>query len=153
MAVASLATLVLGVAAVLHSRPGVARQIEIEGWLPPYSPTQDTARAEVWFAQPRILFDSSGRQWYRSPSGQQSLRIDPHSRFRFALGPTGKVSISLTLTTWLPPRRCTVRFFSDGIVTRYARNTPVAGWLGRLSVRLPEMPLPVRLDSEIESPP
>lgn len=128
---------------------GVARRIRIEGFVP-MDPASEDTWIEVWFPEPRVLFDSLGRQWHRDECGRLIARLDPNSRYSPNLSPTGKVVITLTLTSWMPPRRCTVSFGGEGLVTRYARNAPCAGMGTALTVRLPTVAGPTRLVDDSE---
>lgn len=140
----------LGLLIKLAAPQGLARRIEIVGRLPMHPPTSEPApiEMEVWFPEVRVLFDSRGRQWYRNPCGRLLLRADRHAYFNPSVTAAGQVRIQLTLTTWRPPRRCTVQFVEDGFVTRFARNAPCQGWGTSLTARLPEIPPALSLRDE-----
>lgn len=123
---------------------GISRLVRIQGFLPP-SRTNQTTEVEVWFSDEGILYDSMGRPWQRDRWGRLHQRPDPHCRYRALLNPSGAVDISVMLTTWLPPRRCTVRFYTAGAVARIARNLPCQGFKRNLTVQLPTMPLAIAL--------
>ena len=124
---------------------GLSRLVRIQGFLPPYPAAQESTRVEVWFPDEGILYDSMGRPWQRDGWGRLRQRPDPNCRFRALLSPTGTVDVSVLITTWLPPRRCTVRFYTEGAIARMARSLPCQGWRRNLTVQLPTMPLAVPL--------
>ncbi len=140
---------VLGILALWLSQDervlGLSRRVRIQGFLPPYPAAQETTTVEVWFPEEGILYDSIGRPWQRDRWGRMRQRADPNCRFRALLHPTGSVDISVILTTWLPPRRCTVRFYTEGTVPRIARSLPCQGLRRNLSVQLCTMPLALPL--------
>ena len=128
---------------------GLSRLVRIQGFLPPCPTARATTEVEVWFPDEGILYDSIGRPWQRDRWGRLRQRPDPRCRFRAVLNPSGPVDISIIVTTWLPPRRCTVRFYTEGTVPRIARSLPCQGLRRNLTVQLPAMPLALPLvDSE-----
>lgn len=124
---------------------GLSRLVRIQGFLPPYGAATRETEVEVWFPDEGILYDSVGRPWQRNRCGRLMQRPDPNCRYRALLNPSGAVDISVVLTTWLPPRRCTVRFYTQGTVARIARSLPCRGFRRNLSVQLPTMPVPLPL--------
>jgi len=124
---------------------GLSRLVRIQGFLPPCPNAQATTEVEVWFPDEGILYDSIGRPWQRDRWGRLRQRPDPGCRFRAVLNPSGPVDISIIVTTWLPPRRCTVRFYTEGTVPRIARSLPCQGLRRNLTVQLPAMPLALPL--------
>lgn len=147
IAAAAVLAVLVGVMAFRH---GICRQLTIHGTLPLPVVSEETPPlgVEIWFPDQRILFDARGRQWIRDRCGRLHPRTDPGARFTKEVRANGEVRLRLTLTTWLPPRRCTVAFVQNGYVTRYARNLACQGWGNSLTAQLPKMSEPLSLNNE-----
>lgn len=127
----------------------VPELVRIQGFLPPCPTARATTEVEVSFPDEGVLRLDRPALAARSLPGRLRQRPDPRCRFRAVLNPSGPVDVPVIVTTWLPPRRCTVRFYTEGTVPRIARSLPCQGLRRNLTVQLPAMPLALPLvDSE-----
>lgn len=115
---------------------GPVRQIYLGGRLPS---GLGQARAQVYFPRLGVFFDSQGRLWRRDRDGFVQSAGDAKARYRALIGGDGLVTLQLSLTSWVNPGPCTLRFTQPGAATLVARQIRLSGPWNTLSGRFGDL--------------